>query len=671
MKHIRFTLAPLALAITPYAFAADDTKRQPAEIVITASRSARQPSAQLSYVINRDRIEQSTATTLPDLLRQIPGIQIRSLFGTASAEATVDLGAMGPAASQNTLILIDGRRQNDIDSSAADIGGLSLDQVERIEVLPGSGGVLYGEGAVGGVVNIITRNRELNRTEAKIGLGSYQTREAQILNHFAKDSTRGQAFLKDTQTDGYRQNSYVRRLEAGTKIEHDLSQDTQAYSSMQFSRQDQGFPGFRSVTASSDELHSSPRGASSLTDFGDTTRIQGTFGLVKSLGDNARWVTEASHRHKSQQAYLGFSYLDTDLNTSGINSRLERRNRLGDWQGNLVTGMDLSYSQYRSDRANSESEPAIHKLDIMNRNIAGFGHQTFKKATHTLTIGARYADNVTHARDRYFIANDPFPFDAEAAPLRLHQSAKQVEIAFSEALSARTNVGIGFARNTRLGTVDDLYEGYGPTRSFSVLRPQVGRHFTTFIQHRIGDAEFGLTAFYHLINNEIHFSNESFTNDNLDPTRRQGVTLTLNTPIADKTRLYANASRQSAVFREGQNAGNAVPLVARYLGNLGITHDFTERLQGSLSGTYTGSRHFENDDEGTFGRKMPVMMRVDASLRYRINQWTLSATVLNLTNERAQYDYAASSSSSFATTGRFNAYPLPTRNVMFTATYRF
>ena len=97
-------------------------------------------------VIERETIAQSPARTLPDLLALEAGIFSRSLFGNQAANSKLDV-----------LILLDGRRLNDVDQSAVDFSAIPLRQIERIEILRNGGAVLYGDGAVGGAINIVTR----------------------------------------------------------------------------------------------------------------------------------------------------------------------------------------------------------------------------------------------------------------------------------------------------------------------------------------------------------------------------------------------------------------------------------------------------------------------------------------------------------------------------------
>src|SRR5258706_11106777 len=75
----------------------------------------------------------------------------------------------GITGDQNTLVLLNGQRLNDIELTTIGWTAVPLDSIERIEILRGSGSVLYGGGATGGTVNIITRTPPPGASAAIIG----------------------------------------------------------------------------------------------------------------------------------------------------------------------------------------------------------------------------------------------------------------------------------------------------------------------------------------------------------------------------------------------------------------------------------------------------------------------------------------------------------------------
>ena len=111
-------------------------------------------------VITREDIERAPQATLADIIWARGGrADTEPLWRRQRRRHDVDLRGFGVAAPSNTLVLINGRRLNDWDLQGFDLSTIAKDSVERIEITRGnSGAVLYGDGAVGGVINIVTRS---------------------------------------------------------------------------------------------------------------------------------------------------------------------------------------------------------------------------------------------------------------------------------------------------------------------------------------------------------------------------------------------------------------------------------------------------------------------------------------------------------------------------------
>lgn len=125
-------------------------------IVVTATREPTPVSqvGQSVSVVTRDQIERTQATTATDVLARLPGISTVQSGGFGQPASVFIRGAENA----QSLVLIDGVRINDPGDVGGgfDFGNLTIGQFDRVEVVRGSSGVLWGSRAIGGVVNLIT-----------------------------------------------------------------------------------------------------------------------------------------------------------------------------------------------------------------------------------------------------------------------------------------------------------------------------------------------------------------------------------------------------------------------------------------------------------------------------------------------------------------------------------
>ena len=103
-------------------------------------------------------IEKSGSANLFDYLSHHTSLNILPSYGDKT-KPLIDMRGYGiEAGYQNIVINVDGQRLNNIDMSSQLIGSIPLHSIKKIEVIRGSGSVQYGDGAMAGIINIVTKN---------------------------------------------------------------------------------------------------------------------------------------------------------------------------------------------------------------------------------------------------------------------------------------------------------------------------------------------------------------------------------------------------------------------------------------------------------------------------------------------------------------------------------
>jgi len=173
-------------------------------VVVTATRTDT-PLSQTTTsitVVTEEEIRQQQAETVSEALRLVPSLNIAQ----NGSRGTTTSAFIRGAESDQTLILIDGVDVNSVTLGAFDFSNLTSENIERIEVLRGNGGTLYGSQAIGGVINIITKKGEGTPTASLSAEGGNGATQREV---FTFSGARGIVGFSGSaayiDTDGFRQ----------------------------------------------------------------------------------------------------------------------------------------------------------------------------------------------------------------------------------------------------------------------------------------------------------------------------------------------------------------------------------------------------------------------------------------------------------------------------------
>jgi iron complex outermembrane receptor protein len=662
----------VAIALSGAAAAAQAQNEQSIlpTIHVTTSRLDAGIVGASTTVITAEEIARSPGESLQEIINRVPGVQTRSLFGAVNGAGTsVDIRGFGAAAASNTLVLINGRRLTDIDLAGVDFSAIPRDSIGRIEITRGSAGaVLYGEGAVGGVINIITKTGVAlpPSLRAEGGVGSYGQREGTLSLMGSRGPFAAAFFGNLVNSDGYRLNNELRQRNAVGDFRYSGENGT-LYANISLDDQHLGLPGARRVTLTTSELVTDRRGTSTPTSFADKQGYNVTIGGTRRFGDWLELIVDGGIRNKKQQGFFesfGFASSDArELTTVSFTPRFVARTNLFGMPAKAIAGIDVYDADLVVDRSTLLSDPPIHRYMLNQRSFAAYWQQTLGLAPTTdIALGARLQRTQLSARDRFDpTAPGAFIFDAEATALNTKEVNHALHLGVEHRLTPQLALFGRLARSFRTPNVDERIGVAAFPVDFK-LRTQTSRDVEGGVRLRLGPLDIQSSVYHMWLENELHFVPfpPLGANTNLDPTRRYGSETAAWLRVNERLRLTGGFAYTRAVFREGPFAGNDVPLVSRWTANAGVSWDIWHKyLVLDAVVKYVGARRMDND-QANFQPLIPAHTLVDVRIGGEAKNVFWSFAVHNLFNVD-YFDYAVASASTF---GTYNAYPQPGRTYM-------
>jgi len=627
-------------------------------VVVTASRfpEKRLDAPIAMTVITAEEIARDTARTLPELLSRLGGLQVRNNSGTPDMQ--IDLRGFGITGDQNTLVLLDGIRINENDLSTTKLSAIPLQSIERIEILRGSGSVLYGGGTTGGTVNIITRVPQPGRAGAVFGgVGSYGTLDLRASANLPGERSGASVSAGHLESDNYRANNRLRQENMAGDLHFAVDENNFGLKLGADSQRLQ-LPGARTEA----QFTSDPRGTDTPGDWSARESGFATFSFNRSLSDYDI-AADLGYRDKVSTFYSAISaptsYQRIWLRSVAFSPRVRVPFNVLAIDSVLVAGVDWTDWDY--DNRLAGSLDSFGSTDFRTfgtqQGIGTYLQYNGQLSARTkLTLGAREQRVADHRVATGFASSNQTQIQS------LHAEEVALSQGFAEHWQVYGKVGTSF----RVANVDEN----GFTATGDLLKAQTARNKETGIEHRQRDFRWRASIYQVDLENEIYFSRLTGpfgANTNLSPTRREGVELFASQRVTPQLDLSGSLIVQSAKFKTGvyggvDVSGRDVPLVPREIANVRASWQVAERTQLSAATNYVGTERYDNDQANLF-HKMPSYSVTDIKVAHRHGDATISLVVNNLF-DKAYYSYAIITSPTAPTT--FNAYPERRRSVMAT-----
>lgn len=656
----------IALAIVPLAAqsqSAASSQQQLASldpVVVTASRIEEPLSAAdvVISVIDRKQILESGASSVVEFLDQIPGIAVRRLYGGMGGDASLDIGYLGESGSKNVLVLIDGLRINNIDDESVRFAQLPLSGIERVEIRGAGAGVLYGDRAMGGVVNIITRRDNANEVAVSGGSFGYQKLDT-YLSRKLGDSIISLSAM-DARSDGYRDRSKTEQRAARISLHSEgRANSTWAIQTRIFEETAQ-LPGGISIA----QFQTNPRQAKNPADSGkrDGGQISGEF--RRDFSDSVKGVLNASYdfsqNYADMQSFLPYS--------SAISTRDSKRFGLQPavvWEipgkALIRTGVDSLFAEANVNGGNQVSQNSL---------AAYASAEAFFGSASSVSFGIR-----RQGLQNEFSVGAGAPQDINRKYLNAHS------IGWSGMLSKTWSLRAGYVSGFRFPTADELYyfnsTSFVPTQIHPGVEPMTSKEW-----YAVSDVKFSnvtYSANLRRINTagEIGYSSgaecrpvviNQACNANLYDTARTVFTLSGKWDLTKSTTARLSWDWVDSEIESGSNTGSRIPYVPRSTARAFVSNKLSSSTR-LIGYAHYRQRMFQNDYFANLadkGYQIPGRAIYDIGLvgEFR-KQFTWGMWGRNLSN-KSYYDFGRDGSNAWG-----GVYPGDGRSFQVSGTYSF
>ncbi|WP_457336976.1 TonB-dependent receptor [Rhizobacter sp. P5_C2] len=573
-----------------------------APVIVTATRFP-EDASKLPFgvsVITSADIREAGVTTVNEAIMKLLGVPGRLDF-YGGGDYSLDLRNFGTTSDNNQAVIVDGIKISEADLGGTRLAGIPIDSIERIEVIRGSGAVLYGEGATGGVIVITTKAgaglQRKSGAQVYAAMGSHA-----LLDTRASGTVVAGKFSLDVagnhrETDNHRDNFRSEIEGASATVQWQVADAFRVGARTGWDQLDSGLPG--SLTAA--QYADNPRQTNTPNDRGRIrNRNQGLFGSAVlgdwQLGLDAGWRDK--HLESTSSGVSTYGY---DINAK--NYALRARNEMALAGGRNALSFGIDHADWT--RATVFNSTA----DQTSRALYAKDDYSFASGTR-VSVGGRSEHIEKTSTDTTTGIDD---------------TMHAWELGLLQPLSTSTSVYGRIGSSYRLANADEY--------SFTVgeLRPQTSRDTEIGLRWQAGGTRAEVRAYRSKLTDEIGYDpnepNGQFfgANINFAPTRRQGVEAELSQALGSTANVRVVAAQRQARFTAGRNDGKNVPLTAKT--TLALRGDWSfaagHRVDAGVNYVSSQTPDFQN------ACTMPAHTTLD--LRYAY-QWQMLEFALGVTN---------------------------------------
>jgi iron complex outermembrane receptor protein len=596
-------------------------------IIVTATRSAsdvRTVPGNPSVITAQD-IADGHYTSVPEALQKKAGLFFRN-YADNPSQASVDIrGFGGDNPHGKVLVLLNGRKLNRPDMATINWAQIPMQAVERIEVVRGPNSVLYGDHAVSGVINIITKDAsEKPETTIQASAGSCKAFDQNLVTSGSLDGLGYVATAGHQSGDGYRDRSAYDTSSGSLRLSGDINEQLSAYAEGSVVKEQHQLPG--SLTLA--QVQSDRRQAVNQNDAARETSLNAITGIELIPSESLILNIDGGFSRKELEADMasfgpinGFS--DNLMDTYSLSPKMTVLTPVAGMNNRLIAGADYVRDNLKIDRYNEPSRSTRQgSADIVKETFEYYIHDSLSLLEDKLLLstGAR------RGASRFNVNSDAQAYPPWFVPAVAYSDSKRhSEEAYHLGLTAlpaeTVKVYVKADKLYRYPFTDEQanYYGYGSDAFNSTLVPEKGDSLEAGVELTpVSNLVLQASVFRTDMKDEIAFVGWPVNaNINLDETTHRGVELSADyrNDLFAATVLYTWLQSE---FTAGVNKGNEIPWVPRNKLDVNLAFFLTDALTLNTHMSYVGSMFQSGDNANTGANRQSEYALFDLLLEYTL-----------------------------------------------------
>ncbi|WP_321779440.1 TonB-dependent receptor plug domain-containing protein [Sulfurimonas sp.] len=591
---------------------AQDTKTivlNPLSITSTAIKTDELRSTDAVEVYTQKDIQKANVRNVYEFLNQQTSVTATPSYGNPFSQK-LDMRGYGGDGYQNIVIIVNGRKLNNVDGVPQLLSSISPTSISRIEIIKSSGIVVAGDGANAGVINITTKQN--NDKELSFYGGTYGTASGSFyLGH--KDDK-----LAISASGEAQKNNGIRDIDTnGNKDKNQLSTATLniSYRPIESLELRAGIS-----SARTDVIY-----AGSLT--------QAEYDEDPTQMSNA-WsaFTQQSYDTDALSAGVGYDINDKLIvNIDGSRERKKSQYGSGDPAHYLYDSvkikvdyesesfnLSVGYDDYNYNRKNP-------KNDLTKKNNAGYIMSSYALNNSSIKAGYRY---------------EKVSFESKTGDNQ-YDTLHGAELGYNYTFDNEKSIFVNYAHTYQSADLDRLFK-WNTGVFLGYVNPSQANNFNLGFNYITKSNKFKITAYYIDLQDEIYYQpllSSANKNTNIDKSHKYGLDLYDMWLVSKQWSLALNYNYVQAIIDEEKEggfdyAGKHLPGVSDH--NVKVTLGFMpdDFSTIALTQVYRSQAYAANDFNNNFSQKQDAYMSTDLSATYAKKSWEVFAKINNLFNQK-------------------------------------